>query len=33
MPTLHAIAPMAFAPIGVPVSGPRTVSVTGVKGW
>ena len=33
MPTLQATATTAFAPIGVPVSSPRRVSVTGVKGW
>ena len=33
MPTLQATAPMALLPIGVPVSSPRRVSVTGVKGW
>ena len=33
MPTLQAMAPIALAPIGVPISSPRTVWVTGVKGW
>jgi hypothetical protein len=32
MPMLQAMALMAFAPIGVPVSSPRRVSVTGVNG-
>ena len=33
MPTLQATAAMPLVPIGVPVSSPRSVSVTGVKGW
>ena len=33
MPRLQAIAPTAFPPMGVPVSSPRSVSVTGVNGW
>src|SRR5664279_6535443 len=33
MPTLQATAPMAWVPIEVSVSSPRTVWVTGVKGW
>src|SRR6202012_4499402 len=33
MPTLHAMAAIAWASVGVPVSKPRTVWVTGVYGW
>ena len=33
MPALQAIALIAFPPMCVPVSRPRRVSVTGVKGW
>jgi hypothetical protein len=33
MPMLHATAAMAWSPIAAPVSSPRTVSATGVKGW
>jgi hypothetical protein len=33
MPTLHATAAAALAPTEEPVSRPRRVSVTGVKGW
>jgi hypothetical protein len=33
MPALQAIAPIALPWIAVPVSSPRTVSVTGVNGW
>ncbi len=30
---LQATAAMALVPIGVPISSPRSVSVTDVKGW
>src|SRR5674536_155237 len=33
MPTLQATAPMAWVPIEVSASSPRTVWVTGAKGW
>src|SRR5215831_15288442 len=33
MPALQAMAAMALVPVGPPVSRPRTVWVTGVKGW
>ena len=33
MPTLHARAVMAFAPVGVPVRSPRNAWATGVNGW
>src|SRR6266545_4549401 len=33
MPAHQATAMTALLPIGVPVSSPRTVSMTGVNGW
>jgi hypothetical protein len=33
MPMLQATARMALLPMGVPISSPRSVTMTGVKGW
>jgi hypothetical protein len=33
MPMHQATARMALLPMGVPISSPRSVSMTGVKGW